>query len=702
MVCDRCGSPMQEGAKFCPECGLPVTVGKVPEPEAPAVMPMAEDAPVLTVETSESLNTQEIPVSFSALTREANCCPHCGGALPEVARFCNFCGKSVLPVNVPAVKPKKKRSWKWLVILASVLGAAALAVGGFFFVRNMQNQETYEDAMAYFDMGQYEEALELFRELDGYEDSGDYAWLCELYLERGEIQNMEPADQRLEIVPAELTFELTQEHVDEFYRLLEECENAALDGTDVELAVAVSEELDAQYEYLDAQYSISMILYYCDLTDESASQRYLDTTETVTQANNDYLEMARRVYLSDSPAKDRLFEDWTEQELAELMAYTEEVMELQQRNSEIEVAYQDLQNDPEMNDKMVPLYIEMVSNNNRIAQIYGYENFYTYAYELVYNRDYSAEEVAQMRQYVATYIPDAMSGAMSALYTGMYGLSTYEQQVMATLLEASYTANDRSYVADYLESMPQSMGETMLEMFNGNVIMCDQAEGAREGAFTANIGTDRCICFFGPGYSHASTLIHEMGHYYGGANTFLEDLPLDLAEVQSQGNERLFMSWLEGRLEPETYEVVVDYRNFSDMATILICILVDEFEERVYSHPDVASLTGEDLDAIMESVCENYGGIDFIGSLTTDVQTYWRMVVVEQPVYYISYAVSAVAAMDLFQVAAEDWDAGVAVYMALNEAVDLDKGFLGNITEAGLRGPFDESVYQNLYDAYAQ
>ena len=381
--------------------------------------------------------------------------------------------------------------------------------------------------------------------------------------------------------------------------------------------------------------------------------------------------------------------------------YTDEVMELQQRNSEIEVAYQDLQNDPELYDKMVPLYIEMVGNNNRIAQIYGYDNYYTYAYELVYNRDYSTDEIGAMRQYVAQYLPDALDGAMQTFSLGLYGLSYYQQQTLISLIEGSYTENDQSYVADYLEALPTEMGQTMLDVFNGNIIMCDQAEGAREGAFTANIGTDRCICFFGPGYSSASTLIHEIGHYYGGANSFMEDLPLDLAETQSQGNEWLFMAWLKSSLDPEVYEVMIDYRNYADMATILICMLVDEFEERVYSHPDVASLTGDDLDAIMEEVCESYGGIDYISGTVSDIQNYWRMVVVESPVYYISYAVSDVAAMDLYRVASEDFDSGVEIYEGLNAGVDLDKGFLGNITEAGLLGPFDETVYETLYERYA-
>ena len=136
------------------------------------------------------------------------------------------------------------------------------------------------------------------------------------------------------------------------------------------------------------------------------------------------------------------------------------------------------------------------------------------------------------------------------------------------------------------------------------------------------------------------------------------------------------------------------------VAMILLCVAIDEFEERVYTHPDVASLTGDDLDAIMEEVCENYGGIDFLNNNVTDVQEYWRMVVVEQPVYYISYAVSSIAAMNIYTIAQEDYTEAARIYCSLIEEADVDQGFLANIKNAGLDGPFDEEVYLALAEKY--
>ena len=500
----------------------------------------------------------------------------------------------------------------------------------------------------------------------------------------------------LVITPAELVYEMTDADVEKFYGLLADLKEAALGGKDGDTVMAISDAVDDQYDYMDAQLSIATVLYYCDLNDQAASQLYLDCDEQVSQANNDYLEMAKELYDSDFPAKERFFEDWTDLELAMLQNYTSEVMELRQRNSEITVAYQDLQDDEEMYTKMVPLYIEMVQNNNRLAQIFGYDNYYDYAYELSYDRDYGREEIHTMRSLVSQYLPEAIEDALNNFYISMDEMSTFQQMKLSAFLYDSFVPNYTELIEGYLGSLPQQMQEDMLEMFNGNIVMMDDTSSAMEGAFTTAINDDRMICFFGPDYMNPLTALHEVGHYYGGKHTEWNDIPLDLAETQSQGNEWLFMSYAADYMNRELHTTTVDYKLYSDLVTILLCVVIDEFEEQVYTHPDIANLTSDDLDAIMEQVCENYGSISFLDNYATNIQEYWRMVVVEQPVYYISYAVSAIASINVYTIAEEDYAQGVEVYRSLIEEVDLDEGFLGNIENAELGGPFDEDFYVGL------
>ena len=127
----------------------------------------------------------------------------------------------------------------------------------------------------------------------------------------------------------------------------------------------------------------------------------------------------------------------------------------------------------------------------------------------------------------------------------------------------------------------------------------------------------------------------------------------------------------------------------------MVCLMVDEFEAKVYT-TDISEFTAEDFDALMETVATQYFSMAYITNYITDIQYYWRMVVVDQPVYYISYAVSAITALDLYTLAVEDYAAAVAAYQLLCENLDEELGLLGNVNAAGLAGPFQEVFYQRL------
>lgn len=690
MFCSKCGLPLSPEDRFCKRCGAAIV------PAAPVAEPIITPAPVEPAEpvvAPAPVEPAEPVVAPAPVEPIAEPVP---AAATEVLCESDIAAAPVEPMEPPVAPPPvvpaptpspvatmtsapKKKGKGLLIGLVAAIVAVLVAVGAFFLVSGILSNDEPEDP-----------GSQISSTPDSQPTSDP---TVDPPTVQPPLENI-----KLEVNGAELVYELTDADVQDFYDLLEQCKEAALGGQDGDTVMALSDQIDDLATYLDSQCSIAMILYYSDLNDEDASQLYLDSVDISTEIYDAYMEMAKALYDADFPAKERFFEEWTDQELAMLMAYTPEVMELEQRNSEIEVAYQDLQDDNDMYTKMVPLYIEMVQNNNRIAQIYGYDNYYEYAYELVYDRDYDIEEVRIMREYVSQYLPDAAEGALNRVVDSINNLSYAQYNKMTAFLWNSYEDDYTDEIEDYLETLPRTAQDAMLDMFNGNIVMKDTVDSAREGAFTTTIGEDRQICFFGPEYSNALTVLHEVGHYYGGTYTYLNDIPLDLAEVQSQGNEWLFMSFMKDEMLSKLYNTVVDYKLYSDMNTILISVIVDEFEERVYTHPDVASLTSDDLDAIMEDVCESYGGIEFLDEAVTEVQSYWRLVVVEQPVYYISYAVSAIAAIDIYTEAEEDYAEAVEIYCSLIENMDADDGFLGNLEKVGLDGPFEEDVYKKLYE----
>lgn len=492
--------------------------------------------------------------------------------------------------------------------------------------------------------------------------------------------------------PEPLVYTLIQEDVDLFYSLLEQCETLSLIGLDMDAIDAISAEVDEQFAYLNEQSSIAYVLYCVNVKDDALQEQYLSASEICTQAYDAYIEMTRRVYLSDTPAKDVLFEGWTEAELEQLLNYDEEIALLRQRNEEIRVEYQVVKHD----SLRIPLYIEFVQNNNKIAQYYGYDNYYDYAFELEYGRDYTPETLEQMRQYGRDYMAPVFETARRNFVNTFYSLNADNQERVINFLNNDYKQVGVNYVSLYLESLPDTMSDTMNQMLTMDSYFIRSANG-RAGAFTTMIG-DRSFCFFGPGYGNSTTVIHEAGHYYASRYADLGSMSLDLAETHSQGNEWLFAHFIREYMPSSQHEAFVNYRLYNDLSMTLVAMMVDEFEQRVYT-TDISNYTAEDFDKLMRSVATQYFTEDYLEEFfPMDVNEYWRAVVVEQPVYYISYAVSAITSIDLYTVAVEDFAEATRLYQKLCEEPDLDQGFLGNIRAAGLSGPFDESFYQELVE----
>ena len=494
-----------------------------------------------------------------------------------------------------------------------------------------------------------------------------------------------------------LVYTLTQEELDKYYADLESCKTMALEGTDREGLEELSDSLDEQYEYIQKQQTIAFVNYSRDQTDEEATQLHLDATDKLTKAYDAMMLMLREVNASESPIKDVLFADWTEEELEMLGAYTSEIAQLEKENEELVVEYQAL-SEGELAEGIIPLYQKLIANNNRIAQIYGYDNYYTYGYDVVYARDYSTDTVQQARDYAIEYLVPTVPAILQEFALGFQRLTQAEQQVVIAFMEESYQDTDKDYVNLYIDSLPEDLQAAMNHLWQYDRAIFADSTGAKEGAFTVNIGED-AICYFGPGYDGTLTLVHEMGHYASTLNLDLNACPMDLAELHSQGNEWLFMNQVREELDPNVYAVIRDYKMYMDMCTILVSFMVDDFEERIYT-TDVSGYTREDFDAVADEVCQAYGGVDFVNNFLTDFQSYWRLVVMESPVYYVSYAMSDVAALNLYTIASQDREKAYEIYGHLLKDLDMELGFQENLKKVGLSGPFDSTVYEAIAQMY--
>lgn len=498
-------------------------------------------------------------------------------------------------------------------------------------------------------------------------------------------RNREELEEMLVLVDED--FSKTEDKIKEF-------ESLGVYSTDQEAVEKIYEEAEDEFYYLQTQIGIASIIYYLDMTDEEASSRYLDAYDLYGDVYNVYIECCKNVYNS-SPIRDALFADWTEEDIEELFAYDPEIQELQERNEELLVEINELTGS-DAYDKTAVLYAEMVTNYNLIAEHYGYDNYYLYASDKVYNRDYSIDEVDTFTSLVKEHFVPNLDAMNELWYNEYASLTSMLGNLMVSYLYDPFDSLARNYLKEYINSLDGSMKEGMSHMFENRNVIFTNSPNSHPSAFQTYLyDFETPFCLFGSEGQSTSTIVHEMGHYY--AALYNKDSnSLDLAETQSQGNEMLLLDFLADAMLPQLYSACRDYNLYLYTVQSVVCVIIDEFERRVYSLDSVEGFTSEDFDAIMEDICEEYGGMDYVNENITDVNSYWRSVATNSPVYYITYAVTMTEALNIYAELREDRAAGREIYRKLCEEVTEDETFLGAMEKAGLSSPFEEITFVSI------
>ena len=481
--------------------------------------------------------------------------------------------------------------------------------------------------------------------------------------------------------------------------------------------------------YIIEQYQYAYVFYCVD--EAKYTMAYEKISEYRTDAVSDFYALYRLIY--ETALREFFFDmhegGWTEEDIQMALTLSDsygsaDYADINKRISEIEVEFRDL-DDPTTGLAMPKLYEEFVGLNNQIAALAGYDNYIEYAYENVYNRDYSPEDTAIMRNYVKTYLKDVytaiyegyratQSGMINdaeakAVWEALSNKSIFSDKVATDLVKAYF---------DVMTSPAGGAGDTAIDFYyhanelfkNGNYYT-----GAYEGAFSYWIGAqDTSILYFGPGsYSGAFTFVHEFGHYYN--NIYNPDVSFsyDIDEVHSQANEMMFLSFLNDYLPEEVANLMYDkvYYDtlFNNLAIVMLATAVDEFEYCVYAGKDLngndKQYTARDYDKLFTSIMQEYG-ID-----KTLVTYYWRYVVIEAPCYYISYAMSALPCIELLAIAETDgFEVAQGKYLKFftftddPDNVEIDEmgdkvitiGYGDTLKYAGLDSVFEETMYTKI------
>lgn len=336
------------------------------------------------------------------------------------------------------------------------------------------------------------------------------------------------------------------------------------------------------------------------------------------------------------------------------------------------------------------IFRQLVRLRTQSAAQAGYDSYADHAYEALYTRDYSLEEVEPLREAAKRYLLPLQLRLLEDISDqDLRALSVRSRKSGEEILDA---------IAPFLESFDREMADTFAYMRRNHLYDIEYGEAKLPTGYTVALPAyGSAFIFNSPygDYQDLSDMVHEFGHFHETIHSTRHDLwtdfNIDVGEIDSQALELMFTGSADelfGERYGAVYEEVILY-NILD--AVLDGCLYDEFQAAAYDDP---GLSVEELDRIFKELSEEYGysydsGVEADPSWVENAHTF------QNPMYFISYATSALSALDLWFLYLDAPRQGRETYLELS-ALSLSLPYRAAVEEVGLRDIFDPETIPAL------
>ena len=307
-------------------------------------------------------------------------------------------------------------------------------------------------------------------------------------------------------------------------------------------------------------------------------------------------------------------------------------------------------------DAAAELFTELIALRKDFAEFYGYDSAAEYYYADYYYKDYTPEQSEALWAAAKEHLAPLIREKGEEYYDSYYEiLDTYSIDCSPeTILDA---------IGRNMPLLSGDLDEAFTYMVDMELYDIAPSSTKADLGYTTRLYYYDVPFIFNSPYNEFADyldLIHELGHY---ANTYFtwSDLIFgypdnDLCELQSQGLEMLFTACYED-IFGAAAEDIEEYLLMGKIVTVAEGLMYDEFQQLCYAEEN---LTGEKATEIFCRLYEEYGFTPYEG-----YESEWIYVPhnFEYPFYYISYAVSALPALEIYALMDEDMDAAIEKYM---------------------------------------
>ena len=452
------------------------------------------------------------------------------------------------------------------------------------------------------------------------------------------------------------------------------------------------EALVGLYDEIYTQRELASIRMYQNPADETLSagneQAAIDFSRA---ADAIYYALGQALAGKDGDALAALMPEGEADGFSGYAPLDEAVFDTQSSEHALVQAYYSLPYDDGFADKAAELYLRLAAVRRDVAKREGFDCYADYAYAMLFAREYDSSDMKALERIVRQRLAPLYVRCVQAL----------------DRLDMPWDDGDVPHDTEILNALQAHMGDVSeelteaLDYLRRNGLFCIGGAPMYETGFTTSLPAYRAPFLFNyvdSRFAAFQSTVHEFGHfnaaYHDPTPMLYQYAGSDVCEIQSQALELLFIPCLQDILAGEDADsraYVTLYAVTQILSSVVDGCLYDEFEQAVYETPD---MTAEGLTELERSLYHAYG-LDALYVYTP----FWCYIshLFEQPFYYISYAASALPALDIWLRSCSDRAAAVDTYLNIS-AVRTDAWFLDVLYDNGLCDVTDSAEVRRLAD----
>lgn len=486
---------------------------------------------------------------------------------------------------------------------------------------------------------------------------------------KSEIKKFEPQTPPSEYVPADM--DEIRKHANQLLDDYKISENDKQLKNDIDVLLYDLDLVNNSLSYIT-------IDYYLDWNNEKIEEKYDKCYEdfyavyeiisyvfTICSLSEEYGHLFDEFVTDDMV---EYYEDMTMETVEEYAREDYQFMDIY-LDDYYDTAYSDKFDDDEKNLLCAKIYLDILEN-------YDTESFYEQYY-----RDYTPDEVIELC--------DVIRSEIVPVYNQLFE-SLYELDGIDDIIDSPVNfENPFEEILKYSSRLSPDIEKSAKKILDENLYTIASGDECYDGSFTVDLTAQNSALVYvydDEFFEGFLTAVHEFGHFhasfYDDTTTFRQMNNLDIAEIQSQGLELLFMQFYD-----EIYGKQSDAMKIIKTASILESVItgffIGEFEYTVLENRDEMS---------PKDVIECYNEI--MGDLSEDLPFYYITHIFEQPAYYISYGTSALASFEIF----ENPDKAIELYENIAEIpCNSDEyQFKSALEKCGFSDVLNEEYIKNL------